>query len=158
MIDVRARETVILAAGFSELVAWYRDVLGFSVVNLFEDGFHYCNLETPSGIKIGIADAQDAVPEQANLLFQLPGGVDHTVGPVALVGHDAGHVTPAVHIPLHHVHIHVGLLFRMEQFFNRGFVANGGPPFKLLIRCAESGSPHQVGHQQDVVACHSRSS
>ena len=59
MIDVRARETVILAAGFSELVAWYRDVLGFSVVNLFEDGFHYCNLETPSGIKIGIADAQE---------------------------------------------------------------------------------------------------
>ena len=59
MIDIRARETVILAAGFSELVAWYRDVLGFSVVNLFEDGFHYCNLETPSGIKIGIADAQE---------------------------------------------------------------------------------------------------
>ena len=59
MIDIRPRETVILAAGFSELVAWYRDVLGFSVVNLFEDGFHYCNLETPSGIKIAIADAQE---------------------------------------------------------------------------------------------------
>ena len=59
MIDIRPRETVILASGFSELVAWYRDVLGFSVVKLFEDGFHYCNLETPSGIKIGIADAQE---------------------------------------------------------------------------------------------------
>ncbi len=59
MIEIRPRETVILATGFSALVAWYRDVLGFTVVKLFEDGFHYCNLETPSGIKIGIADAQE---------------------------------------------------------------------------------------------------
>ncbi|MEE8153473.1 MAG: VOC family protein [Phycisphaerales bacterium] len=59
MIEIRPREPVILATGFSALVAWYRDVLGFTVVKLFEDGFHYCNLETPSGIKIGIADAQE---------------------------------------------------------------------------------------------------
>ena len=107
---------------------------------------------------LGIANAKDPVPEQADLLFQLPGGVDHTVGPVALVGHDAGHVTPAVHVPLHHVHIQVGLLFRMEQFFNRGFVANRRPPFQLLIRRAKPGSPHQVAHQQDIVACHSLNS
>ena len=39
MLPIRPRETVILATDFSALVAWYRDVLGFSVVNLFEDGF-----------------------------------------------------------------------------------------------------------------------
>ena len=59
MVEIRPREPVILATGFSALVAWYRDVLGFTVVKLVEDGFHYCNLETPSGIRIGIADAQE---------------------------------------------------------------------------------------------------
>ena len=59
MIEIRPREPVILANGFSTLVAWYRDVLGFAVVDLVEDGFHYCNLSTPSGIKIGIADAEE---------------------------------------------------------------------------------------------------
>ncbi len=59
MVEIRPREPVILATGFSALVDWYRDVLGFTVVKLFEEGFHYCNLETPSGIKIGIADAQE---------------------------------------------------------------------------------------------------
>ena len=59
MVDIRARETVILATDFSALVSWYARVLGFTIVKLFEDGFHYCNLETPSGIKIGIADAKE---------------------------------------------------------------------------------------------------
>lgn len=59
MVEIRPRETVILATDFSALVAWYRDVLGFKVIKLFEESYHYCNLETPSGIKIGIADAQE---------------------------------------------------------------------------------------------------
>ena len=59
MITISPRETVILATDFSALVAWYRDILGFKVTNLFEDEYHYCNLETLSGIKIGIADAEE---------------------------------------------------------------------------------------------------
>ena len=59
VIEIRPRETVILAADFQTLVAWYRDVLGFSVIKLFEDEYHFCNLETPSGIKIGIASAAE---------------------------------------------------------------------------------------------------
>jgi len=59
MVKIHPRETVILATDFSALVTWYRDVLGFSVVKLCEDSFHYCNIETPSGIKIGIADAEE---------------------------------------------------------------------------------------------------
>jgi len=59
VVELRPRETVILASDFSALVAWYRDVPGFTVVKLFEDGFHFCNLETSSGIRIriGIGDA-----------------------------------------------------------------------------------------------------
>ncbi|MEO2021648.1 MAG: VOC family protein [Pirellulaceae bacterium] len=59
MMEIRPRETVILASDFSSLVAWYQDMLGFKVVQLFEDSFHFAYLETPAGIKIGIADAQE---------------------------------------------------------------------------------------------------
>jgi len=59
MIEIRPRETVILASDYSTLVAWYRDVLGFAVIKTFEDDFNYCCLETPSGIKIGIAPAAE---------------------------------------------------------------------------------------------------
>jgi len=58
-MEIRPRETVILAADFPSLVAWYRDVLGFKVVRLFEDGYHYAYMETASGIKIGIASAEE---------------------------------------------------------------------------------------------------
>ena len=57
MIEISPRETVILASDYDSLVAWYRDVLGFEVVQRFEEGYHYCNLETPSGIRIGIGSA-----------------------------------------------------------------------------------------------------
>jgi predicted enzyme related to lactoylglutathione lyase len=59
MMEIRPRETVILATDFDALVAWYRDGLGFAVTDLFEDDYHYCTLKTPSGIKIGIADAKE---------------------------------------------------------------------------------------------------
>jgi uncharacterized glyoxalase superfamily protein PhnB len=58
-MEIRPRETVILASDFASLVAWYRDVLGFELVQQFEDGYHYANLETSSGIKIGIGSAQE---------------------------------------------------------------------------------------------------
>jgi predicted enzyme related to lactoylglutathione lyase len=58
-MEIRSREPVILATDFSALVAWYRDALGFSVTKRFEDGFHYCNLESRSGGKIGIASAKE---------------------------------------------------------------------------------------------------
>ena len=59
MIEIRPRETVILAANFSLLVKWYQEVLGFRVTQIFEDDYHYCNLETQSEIKIGITDAKE---------------------------------------------------------------------------------------------------
>ena len=57
MFEIRPRETVILASDFTALVAWYRDVLRSKAANLVEEDFHYCNLETSSGIKIGVAAA-----------------------------------------------------------------------------------------------------
>jgi predicted enzyme related to lactoylglutathione lyase len=56
---IRPGETVILAADFPSLVAWYRDVLGFKVVQQFQDGYHYAYMETASGIKIGIGSAEE---------------------------------------------------------------------------------------------------
>lgn len=58
-MELRPRETVILAEHFSALVAWYRDALGFTVVRLYEDDYHFANLEAPSGIKLGIGDAKE---------------------------------------------------------------------------------------------------
>lgn len=59
MIQLRPRETVLMAEDSQALVTWYRDVLGFEVVADHEDEYHYFNLETPSGIKIGIANAEE---------------------------------------------------------------------------------------------------
>ncbi len=86
-IDLRPRETVILAADFASLVAWYRDVLGFAVTSLIEDSFHYANLATPSGIGIGIASAEEmgVVPgDRANNTVVLQFEVDDVK---ALFGH-----------------------------------------------------------------------
>ena len=58
-VQLRPREAVIHAVDFDGLVAWYRDVLGFTVVKQFDEGIHYCNLETLSGIQVGIADAKE---------------------------------------------------------------------------------------------------
>ena len=65
-MDFRSREPVILAADFSALVAWYRDVLGFRVFKQFEDRFNYCNLESDSGMKVGIAAASETGVEPAD--------------------------------------------------------------------------------------------
>lgn len=52
-------EAVILAEDFDALVAWYRDVLGFELIKRFEGEYHYANLETATGIKLGIAKASE---------------------------------------------------------------------------------------------------
>jgi len=65
-MELRPREIVILAEDYETLVAWYRDVLGFKVIQEFTEGYHYCNLETESGIRIGIAPAQDVDVQPSN--------------------------------------------------------------------------------------------
>ena len=65
-MELRPREIVILAEDYETLVAWYRDVLGFKVVQEFTEGYRYCNLETESGIRIGIAPAQDVDVKPSN--------------------------------------------------------------------------------------------
>ena len=58
MTEIRPRETVILAEDFPAMVAWYRDVLGLRVTKLLEEHFRYANLETPTGVRIGITPAE----------------------------------------------------------------------------------------------------
>jgi predicted enzyme related to lactoylglutathione lyase len=65
-VEIRAREPVILAEDFTSLVHWYRDVLGFAVTQLFEDKFHYCNLESETGVRLGIGSAKEMRMEPAD--------------------------------------------------------------------------------------------
>lgn len=54
---VIAREPVIFAQDFYQLVDWYKNTLGFQVSYLVEDDYHYCNLANDEGVRLGIADA-----------------------------------------------------------------------------------------------------
>jgi predicted enzyme related to lactoylglutathione lyase len=58
-VRVAPREMVILADDFDAVVSWYINALGFRVIKTFTEGYRYCNLETESGIRIGIAPATD---------------------------------------------------------------------------------------------------
>ena len=53
------RELVVLADDFDGLVTWYVDALGFRETKRFDDGYRYANLETESGIRLGIAPAKE---------------------------------------------------------------------------------------------------
>jgi uncharacterized glyoxalase superfamily protein PhnB len=63
---IRPRESVLLAEDFDKLVAWYRDALGFQLTSIFEDGFHFANLATETGIRIGIGSAKEMGVEPGN--------------------------------------------------------------------------------------------
>ena len=54
-MELKPRETVILVEDFDLMINWYCEVLGFEVTKRYEDGFHYCNLESEAGIKLGVA-------------------------------------------------------------------------------------------------------
>lgn len=73
MTEIRAREPVLLAQDFSALVAWYQQALGFQVLRLFEDDYHYCNLETATGVRLGVGSADGQPPDRTNgaLFLQL---------------------------------------------------------------------------------------
>ena len=53
-IEIRPREPVVLVEDFDKLVAFYCDALGFSVIQRFDEGYHYANLETETGMRLGI--------------------------------------------------------------------------------------------------------
>ena len=96
MVDLKPREPVILAEDFEAMVAWYCQVLGFSVARRFEDGFHYANLETPSGIKVGIADAAQmgvAVGDRSTNSVVLQFEVDDVPALCAAVEESGGAIT-----------------------------------------------------------------
>jgi len=59
-MDLKPRETVLLAEDYEGTVAWYVDVLGFQVTKRFTEGYRYTNLETGSGLRPGVAPASEA--------------------------------------------------------------------------------------------------
>ena len=54
MFEIKPRETVILVSEFDKMVEWYKNILGFKVIKIFNQDFHYCNMKTDTGIKLGI--------------------------------------------------------------------------------------------------------
>ena len=66
MIDLRARESVILAENYEALVAWYEKVLGFKDTFSVEEDYSYSILENSNGIRIGIASAEQMGVEPAD--------------------------------------------------------------------------------------------
>jgi len=75
-VRIEPREVVVLVDDFDAAVAWYADVLGFRETARFTEAHHYANLETESGIRIGIAPAAEAgvAPEDRrnnNVILQI---------------------------------------------------------------------------------------
>ena len=97
-------------------------------------------------LALGVAGAEDAMPEQGHLLLQRALGVDHPVGEIRLVNFQGVHFLPVDEVPLQDVHFQVRLGNRVEQFFDGGFIACGGALFQLGVRGAETGPTHQVRH------------
>ena len=58
-VKLTPREMVVLVDDFDATVSWYVDVLGFRVTARFTEEYRYANLETESGIRIGIAPAAE---------------------------------------------------------------------------------------------------
>ena len=67
MQSIKPRESILLAEDFETLVAWYCEALGFKATSIFEDGFHFANLVTDSGIRIGIGSAKEMGVEPASI-------------------------------------------------------------------------------------------
>ena len=117
-MEIRPRETVILASDFTSLVAWYQDVLGFTASRLFEGEYHYCNLETPTGILIGIGDATEMGVEP----------VDRSQNTVILQFEVEDVQAFFTHLQKHGVSITMGPSFDKEGFWYGGFTDPEGNP------------------------------
>jgi len=58
-VRLSPREVVVLADDYDAMVAWYIAVLGFRSTKQFSGEYRYTNLETESGIRVGIAPASE---------------------------------------------------------------------------------------------------
>ena len=104
-------------------------------------------------LELAVGGAEDAVPEQHHFLLELAAGVNHPPGKVFRDAADV--VTPLDKVAFRQIQLQaVVVLFRVQQFLDGGGVALGGPGFQIRVRGAESGPPHQVGHQGNILLCH----
>jgi hypothetical protein len=58
-------------------------------------------------------------------------------------------------VPHQFVSIQGGLALRIQQFLNGGLIPLGDPLFQFIPGRAETGAPHQVGHQGYFLVSHS---
>ena len=101
-------------------------------------------------VHLGVAGGKKLVPEEGHLFFQRPLRVDHPVDPLGLVQGRAEGALVAGHEAVEQLGIHWLLLFGMEQFLHCGLVSFGGARHQFFIRCAETGTAHEVAHECDL--------
>ena len=108
-------------------------------------------------VHLGVARGEDHVPEEGHLLHQRARrGVQvvHEVGRAHSGGRRHLHVREIASqsqlVVLRHA---VGV--RVHQFFHGGFVTLCGSSFELVVSGSETGAAHEVGHQCNVLVCHS---
>ena len=107
-------------------------------------------------VDLGVGSGEDVVPEEGYLLFQGSWRVDEAVHPVA--GHVlrvGGHLEAGGHAEkLVGVEGWDAVGFRLQKLFHGGFVAIGHAALEFVPVCAETGSPHEVGHKCNVLVRH----
>ena len=106
-------------------------------------------------LELAVGGAEDAVPEQRHFLLELAAGVNHPPGKVFRDAADV--VAPLDKVAFRQIQLQpVVVLFRVQQFLDGGGVAFSGPDFQVVVRGAETGPPHQVGHQGNILIlfCH----
>jgi len=78
------------------MVDWYQRILGFELTHLYEEEYHYCNLENENGIRIGIADAKEmnVIPsDRKNNTVLLQFYVDDVQGFLKYIDENGGNIT-----------------------------------------------------------------
>src|SRR5262249_9478295 len=108
----------------------------------------------PGVFALGVASAQDAMPEESDLFFQRPLGVDHAEDPLFLLPLEGILVHPFGLVPQHDILVEVRLRFRVQQLLDSCLVPFLGTGFQLGIWCSESGAAHQVSHESNRFICH----
>ena len=102
-------------------------------------------------VDLGVADREDAVPEEGHLLFQRPLRVDQVVEPVGRAGNrdrtaglERGHVAEQL------VEVGAGnVRGRVDELLDRLLVALRDEPLQLVARGAKPSAAHQVRHLGD---------
>ena len=103
-----------------------------------------------SAVDLTVAGAEDHVPEEAHLLLELAGVVDHPVDPLLDVRLDIGRMVIDRIVAQHKVVLENRLRLRIEQLFYHGVVALSRFGFNLRPARPKTSAAQEMPHQSNV--------